>query len=57
MALASYPVDAIRITLMGARQVSPIEVGLVTLVPPGSVEQCCTIFHSICIIVLVTCCK
>lgn len=52
--LASYPVDAIRITLMGARQVAPVEVGLVAVVvPPGSVEQSCTI-HAICIIILVT---
>lgn len=55
--LASSPVDAIRITLMGARQVAPVEVGLVAVVvPPGSMEQSCTI-HAICIIILVMGCK
>lgn len=53
VALACHPVDAIRVALMGAGQVTTIEVGVVTvLVPPGPMVQSCTI-QVVCIVILV----
>lgn len=52
VALACHPVDAIRVALMGAVQVTAIEVGAVAaIVPPGPMVRSCTI-HVACIIVI-----